>query len=303
MFPESWLSTDSGIEAAIETIRTRALDSGGFSAQKGGHVRPDITAWAVLALEACRGHNALANAARKTLLDFQMSDGRVPLAKPFPIVYWPTSLAVLAWTNAPEYTEARRRACEFLLASSGAHWMKKPIDVVGHDTSIRGWTWIDGTHSWVPPTAMAVLALTAGGYGESDRVTEAVRMLMDRQTSAGGWNYGNTTVFGRETKPFVETTGNALDALAGHVQEAQVQRSIEYLAQEAVRARTPLTLSSAILGLGAWSRRPPQAQEWLLESINLQERYGPYDTDLLSRIVVAFHAKKGLLSVYRRQES
>ena len=36
-----------------------------------------------------------------------------------------------------------------------------PDRVLGHDTTLVGWPWVDGTHSWLEPTVLAVLALGA----------------------------------------------------------------------------------------------------------------------------------------------
>ena len=43
-------------------------------------------------------------------------------------------------------------------------------------------------------------------------------MMLDRQLPHGGWNYGNTYVFGRELRPMPESTGAALTGLAGQVE-------------------------------------------------------------------------------------
>ena len=126
-------------------------------------------------------------------------------------------------------------------------------------------------------------------------------MLMDRMLPSGGWNYGNTMVFGKELRPMPESTGAALAALAGHVPKERVQASLEYLKKAAFRVRTPLSLSWAILGLGAWDERSPDAEHWLAESVSRQSRYGPFTTALLSRIVTAFHAPRGLLSALQPQ--
>jgi hypothetical protein len=101
---------------------------------------------------------------------------------------------------------------QFLLGASGTHWEKKEDSPVAHDPSIRGWAWIEDTHSWIDPTVMALLALEVTGYREHPRFEEGIRMIMDRQLRQGGWNYGNTMVYGQELRPFPDTTGLALTA-------------------------------------------------------------------------------------------
>src|SRR4030065_1592055 len=77
----------------------------------------------------------------------------------------------------------------------------------------------------VEPTALSLIALRIAGNGENELAREATRMLMDRQLPTGGWNYGNTFVYGHELYPQPENTGLALDALAGSVLRQEGSRS------------------------------------------------------------------------------
>src|SRR4029453_8208489 len=68
---------------------------------------------------------------------------------------------------------------------------------------LQGWSWIPATFSWVEPTAWALLALkkfrqVAGAPVDPDRLTEAETLLLDRSCVLGGWNYGNSNMFGAE---------------------------------------------------------------------------------------------------------
>jgi hypothetical protein len=119
-------------------------------------------------------------------------------------------------------------------------------------------------------------------------------MILDRQLPNGGWNYGNTSVFDQVLRPMPETTGMALEALAGSVSEHRVETSLRRLAEEVTHLRTPLALAWAVLGLGAWNRRPPLAEDWIQAVLKRQKRYGPYDTALLSLLLLAFYARTGL---------
>ena len=100
-------------------------------------------------------------------------------------------------------TQARRRAAAWLLEQKGnAIAVDTAIgSVVGHDTTLVGWPWVEGTHSWVEPTAMAILALDREGFGDHPRVAEGIRVVLNRALAHGGWNYGNTSVFGRQLRP------------------------------------------------------------------------------------------------------
>ena len=76
---------------------------------------------------------------------------------------------------------------------------------------------------------MTLIALEIAGHRAHTRFQEGLRMLMDRQLPHGGWNYGNTIVYGQELHPFIDTTGIALTALAGHVAKEEVKKSIRFL--------------------------------------------------------------------------
>jgi hypothetical protein len=57
---------------------------------------------------------------------------------------------------------------------------------------------------------------------------EAKRLLLNRQLSVGGWNYGNTMVFGQNLHPMMESTGVALNALAGIASREEITPSLAY---------------------------------------------------------------------------
>jgi hypothetical protein len=275
-------------------IFTRLLPSGGFCWQVGGEYRPDATAWAIMALSVHYPQHPALAAGRARLAAAQLKDGRVPLSPLQPQTFWPTPLAVLAWTGTQENRAQQELALQFLLRTTGRHFPREPHGPYGHDPALRGWPWIEDTFSWVPPTAMAVLALAAAGYGEGERLQEAILFLMDRQLPCGGWNYGNTTMFGQTLRPMPETTGMALTALAGHVHREDVAASLTYLSDQLGQIRTPLSLGWGLLGLTAWGARPPWADRWLRECWQRQDRYGPYDTTALALLSLAGSTLEGL---------
>lgn len=272
----------------VKALVGRRLPDGGFATQTGGDYRPDATAWAILGLAAAGWKPADLHAARTRLAADQLADGRLPLAREHPEAFWPTPPAILAWQGAAGFSAYQAKAVHFLLASSGQHFPKKNDSPFGHDTTIRGWSWIDGTHSWIMPSSLAILALTTAGWGDQERVQEARQLLLNRQLPAGGWNYGNTTVFGQVLHPMPETTGAALTALAGCVPASEVAASLAYLAKRVAQIRTPLSLSWGLLGLAAWGARPRAAEQWLQECWQRQARYGVYDTTALALLALAW---------------
>jgi hypothetical protein len=139
------------------------------------------------------------------------------------------------------------------------------------------------------------LALRSSGHGEHPRVLEAVRMLLDRQLPSGGWNMGNTLVLGKELLPFPESTGHALTALNSFTTTEVVQKSLDYLNKIIQNLRTPLALAWGLFGLTSWNRRPENYRRLILETLERQEKYGPYDTDLLSQLILAYYTEADLI--------
>jgi hypothetical protein len=111
-------------------------------------------------------------------------------------------------------------------------------------------------------------------------------MLLDRQLPHGGWNAGNTIVFGHELHPMPEGTGSALAGLAGAVDESEVARSLDYLHGEVDRLRTPISLGWSLIGLAAWGQWPTRGGALIERCLANQGRYGGYDTSSLCLLVL-----------------
>lgn len=286
------------MDKAIDQILKSSLPGGGFANRPGGQYRPDATAWAVMALQACGVERQRLRAARQCLAASQQEDGRVVLSPDRPALFWPTPLSVLAWHNTPEFDESRSRAVSFLLKTTGHHFKKEKDHPFGHDPAIKGWPWTDETHSWVEPTALAMIALRTTGNGGSPRVADGARLLVDRQLSKGGWNYGNTTVFDTELAALPESTGLALAALPGLADKKAVSGSIDRLKDFVKTLTTPFSLGWAILGLSAWGERPRDADALIDRCLKRQDRYGTYDTSLMGLTIVARRAEGGLIHAF-----
>ncbi|NLI81258.1 MAG: terpene cyclase/mutase family protein [Deltaproteobacteria bacterium] len=288
----------------LDELIGRSLPEGGFASYEGGEYRPAASAWAALALRFHHARGDLVEKARSRLVEDQQRDGRVSVSSSHPSAYWPTAVAVLAWQGgALAHREAQERAVRFLLETSGLHWKNRSSEYIGHDTSIRGWPWVEGTHSWVEPTALAVMALAVVGRRDHERVREGLHMLQDRQLPSGGWNYGNTVTFGQELLPMVDATGMALTALAERTPRETVERSLQYLRRETRRLRTPLSLGWGLLGLKAWNEEPPESMDWIRETLEKQQTAGPFETSLLSLLLLTSALANGLIKALKGTES
>ncbi len=246
--------------------RLAANDACGYHSTSPAATEP--TAVAALALFA---HGRAANAKRLAdqLLEMQQPDGSLGIDRVHALPCWPTAWAILAWRAAQSkdasesaYTAAYERARQWLLGVSGdsgdvVHWD-------GHDVHLRGWPWVVGTHSWVEPTALALLALRLTGATGSQRAREASTLLLNRLLPEGGCNYGNTIVFGQALRPHLQPTGLALLALYGEPDVVgSIGRSTEYLRRELNLGTTTASLSYGLLGLAAHGHYPAGAAIWL----------------------------------------
>lgn len=78
-------------------------------------------------------------------------------------------------------------------------------------------------------------------------------MLLDRACVRGGWNAGNSVVFGVPLEPQPDFTAMALLALRSSVYDNQplVNRSLDYLADRFELSRPPYSLAWASMALSA----------------------------------------------------
>ncbi|WP_197530673.1 hypothetical protein [Bythopirellula polymerisocia] len=232
------------------------------------------TALTCLALEIHNQHQPAIRLA-KQLADAQDSNGSIGALADHDTPAWPTSLAILAWLACAQkaFADNIRRAVDWSLATYG-----KPADPtpqVGHDPSILGWSWAADTHAWMEPTCMFVLALKAAGIGKHSRAREGERLIIDRLLPTGGSNYGSTLVLGQATLPQVQSTGLAMLALAGEENsDPRVEASLKYLEETLGPMTTTSSMCYGLLGLTAHNRRPPQADDFLQQSLEREVSRG-----------------------------
>ncbi len=292
MIPEPFLHS-------LELLKSVQLLNGGFPYHTGEKARPDATAWAIVSMSAWEFEKESCARGRTYLVSQQADDGRVSISPTHPDASWPTPLAILAWQDFSHFHKAQFRAIDYLLGFTGRHFPNPDPSIIGHDPSILGWPWVANTHSWVVPTALALLALQQVGLGTHPRSISGQHMLLNRQLTHGGWNFGSTTVFRKELHPLPECTGIALQALAGNTHTRDIERSLDYVLHELPHLRTPISLGWALLGLGAWGLKPANTEELARASLQRQERYGPYPVPSLALLLCAVKASHGLHSLFR----
>jgi hypothetical protein len=212
---------------------------------------------------------AISHEAAGWMAAIQRSDGSLPVGFGLSAPGWSTPHALMLWSALHGYEEREWRALRWLLTREGAteHISKIEDNIIGHDPSLVGWPWVAGTHSWLEPTTMAILALSRQGLADHPRAEAGRQLILDRALLSGGWNYGNKSVFGTELRPQPGPTGLALLALAaGGDQSMAVSRAVAYLHQTLRDLRAPVSLGWAILGLRAHRALPTDTETWLQEA-------------------------------------
>lgn len=273
----------------IDRLIAARHECGGWGYHPQGSPCAETTALACMALSDHDLHDDARLAGLRWLRRIQRKDGSVPSTTDRNAPGWPTGLAILAWAAdpnsiGPTAEGSIRRARHFLLEQRGRALKPNP-DIYGHDVTLQGWPWVGGTHSWIEPTAYAILALRALGDSDHARVREGVKLILDRMIPTGGCNYGNKVILGNTLRPFPATTGVALAALAGEPRCERIDRAIAYLRNTLPTVRSPMTVAWGLIGLRAWDAAPPESEAWLSRAAGRSSEGQPhvlYDTLLLT---------------------
>jgi hypothetical protein len=251
---------------------------GGWGFSKGSESRVEPTSWALLAIEEFAGaatDDSAITRGYRFLEGSQLADGSWPNAAGQTVGSWVTSLACWALLARGEKSEIAERGLRWLGEDTpgdaqllrrvvrGAVGLLSKRRVNAQSESLWGWSWTEGTASWVEPTAQALIVLRMGreGTGSRDlekRLAMAEKMLYDRMCPGGGWNCGNPMVYGVPGEPLVGPTVWAMLALRTHAERTENQQSLDWLNQNWMNIQSPGSLALADIGLGAYGRHIPE---------------------------------------------
>ena len=235
------------------------MKSGGWAYFDSVQESLEATCLAELALAPAR--QASNSAAILFLLNSQLSDGGWPAFLGDSEGSWTTALALCTLNSTGDFTAAREKAFRWLYAERGREghwfwrWKFKTVDRnVRFDPDKYGWPWISGSASWVIPTAFSIVAIeqftVCNRSEESEkRIHLGVEMLLDRACVDGGWNSGNSLVYGVPLRPHVEATAIALLALQDEQRTEMIQKSVSWLRQNAASVDSVSSLAWCILTL------------------------------------------------------
>jgi hypothetical protein len=229
---------------------------------------------ALLATEGDRPAEARSAALESALwlASIRRPDGSLGVTVDLPEPGWATPFGLLLWASVGGFEPERAAALDWLLGLRGRSVARIKDDPIGHDGTIVGWPWVAETHSWVEPSAMALLALAREGQAGHPRAREGVRLLLDRSIPGGGWNLGNPIVFGTPLRPLPGPSGLTLLALARLDGPSKaVDSGIAYLRAALAGTLAPVSLGWGLLGLRAWGSEPPEGPGWLASAYGRAE--------------------------------
>jgi hypothetical protein len=177
---------------------------------------------------------------------------------------WPTAIIANTLAQvAPKHPCLPKALRSLVSAEPGeAFWLwrlkfRTTDTQVRFDPSKYGWGWVSDSVSWVIPTAGAMLALERGrrlglirGREVERRLALGCSMLLDRMCPGGGWNAGNSVVYGVALAPHIDATSIALAGLRFHYHLPEVRQSFSWLL--AADCSSAFSLACKILALQSY---------------------------------------------------
>jgi uncharacterized protein (DUF362 family) len=225
--------------ASVEPFLTALADLAhtrggwGYAPDQSAHPEPTCLALLALAQEPQR-HHAVIDRGKAALAKCLAPDGTYRLPGGREEATWPTALVLFVQAVLDFSRDQVAHTAAALLALRGRLPEGGQQDVHDIDLKIVGWPWARANFSWAEPTAWACLALRRAGLGQSPRVQEGLRLLLDRASDEGGINYGNRRILGRATEPIPGPTALMLLALQGHGDHPRVAAAARYLGRHAL---------------------------------------------------------------------
>jgi hypothetical protein len=264
------------IDAAIDLLLSAQNADGGWGSTKGRRSNTESTAFAVMALKSLHGtpFYRQITAGLEWLGRCQRDDGSWSLNRETSKQSsWTTPIAVLALLSFQDQTQRTSRAVKWILAEEGIRpgWLASLLfrlslvrKTVELDPYLSGWSWTPGAFSWVEPTSYCLMALKksrslAGGTNIEARIQQGEALLYDRMCEKGGWNYGNSKVFGEALWPYPDVTAAALIALQDRATNEANRRSLLALQDMMREGASGIALSWGITCLKLYNK---DVKEW-----------------------------------------
>jgi hypothetical protein len=269
------------LQEATSLLLASQNPDGGWGALAGRRSNTEATTLALLALRAVSKTVAepAVQKAKAWLIERQNADGSWPLNDSLKESSWSTALAIIALCEWDDLRGRVVRAGRWVLEQEGSKpgilanlilaltFQKKAVQL---NEDLIGWSWTPNTFSWVEPTSYFLLALKKiRGNLTSNTVDERVRhgelMIYDRMCDNGGWNYGNSVVYGERLWPYPDITAVALIALQDHRERKENQLSLRSLVEMMKTTDSGLTLSWGAICLSLYGQDGMEIKQRLVQ--------------------------------------
>ena len=293
----------------IHAILSRNCCQGEATAQGGDIIAVAANSAEATALATLAGWQWLDAPARTAILDYwkshQLPDGGWSSIAPLSSAgNWPTAIIANTLAHvAPSHPCLPKALRSLVSAEPGeAFWLWR-LKFRTTDTNVRfdpskyGWGWVSDSVSWVIPTAGAILALERGrrlgliwGREVERRLVLGCSMLLDRMCPGGGWNAGNSVVYGVALAPHIDATSIALAGLRFHDHLPEVRQSLSWLL--AADCSSAFSLACKILALQSYvdvlsDARPAMEAAQAKLTVLTQEPAQIADTSTLAFVILA----------------
>ncbi|MBS1826845.1 MAG: hypothetical protein JST93_16125 [Acidobacteria bacterium] len=214
-------------QSRLAHLRATQNSDGGWGYFPHKQSRLEPTCYALLALHGDKASSDAWMRGWSLIRSWQQNDGGFRPGAEIQLSSWATALVVTLHCVHGVSDARFQKGVAWLLGSKGVEggWLERALGLVmkmpvEYDRRHKGWPWLADTSSWVEPTAHSVLALKKAAPQVSlpalqERVLEGERMMLDRRSPDGGWNYGNRRVLRTDLPSYPETTAVALLGLQG----------------------------------------------------------------------------------------
>jgi hypothetical protein len=270
------------LQEAVKILLTSQNPDGGWGALAGKRSVTEITALTLMALQAAHHGNAEELALRKGeewLIKRQNADGSWPFSDSLKASSWSTAWAMIALSESGQFEERLAKAGKWALEQEGSKpgilanlilalaFQKKAVHL---NEGLIGWSWTPNSFSWIEPTSYFLLALKKtkrllASKIVEERIRQGELMIYDRMCDNGGWNYGNSSVYGERLWPYPDITAVALIALQDQGERQENQISLRALSEMTKRTDSGLALSWSAICFSLYGQEDAELRKRLVE--------------------------------------
>jgi hypothetical protein len=295
------------MDEVVKQILNAQNRDGGWGFLHGKSSNTESTSLCILALESLGGQRPAVNIRRALdwLMQRQRAEGSWSLNDALTDASWTTALAIIAMNRFAQYREPTANAAHWLLKQEGrtpgilarlVSTFAPRRTSVTLNPGLRGWSWFPETFSWIEPTSYALIALKQirsylSGKNVEERIHQGELMIYDRMCDGGGWNYGNSKVFGEALWPYPDVTAVALIALQDNKMSQTNQESLGALRRMMQETDSGLALCWATICLSIYGDDTYEWKRRIQKRFQMNGFFGETKTLALSLIASVNDAK------------